>query len=77
AIARCTELGASAAESPAAVAAEADLVFTSLPHPRDVEQVILGPDGIAEHIRSGAIYCDLSTNSPLTVRKLAAELHKQ
>lgn len=77
AISRCTELGASAGESPGAVAADADLVFTSLPHPRDVEQVVLGPGGIADTIRSGATYCDLSTNSPLMVRKLAAELHKQ
>lgn len=77
AAARCAELGASVGESPGAVATEADIVFTSLPHPKDVEAVVLGPGGIAGHIRSGAIYCDLSTNSPLTVRKLASELHKQ
>lgn len=77
AAARCSELGASLGISPGAVAADADIVFTSLPHPKDVEKVVLGAGGIAEHIRSGAIYCDLSTNSPLTVRKLAKELHKQ
>lgn len=74
AVARCTALGASAGDSPRAVAADADLVMTSLPHPRDVEAVVLGPDGIAAHLRPGAVYCDLSTNSPLTVRKLAAAL---
>ena len=51
--------------------------MTSLPHPRDVEQVVLGADGIAASIRAGAVYCDLSTNSPLTVRKLSAVLGKQ
>ena len=74
AVARCTALGATAGDSPRAVAVDADVVLTSLPHPRDVEAVVLGPDGIAGHLRPGAVYCDLSTNSPLTVRKLAAAL---
>lgn len=74
AVVRCTVLGASASDSPRAVAAHADLVLTSLPHPRDVEAVVLGPEGILESLKPGAVYCDLSTNSPLTVRKLAAAL---
>jgi len=77
AVARCTELGATAGESPRAVAANADVVVTSLPHPRDVEQVVLGAGGIAETVKPGAVYCDLSTNSPLMVRKLSAVLAKQ
>lgn len=77
AMARCTDRGATAGESPRAVAANADLVMTSLPHPRDVEQVVLGSGGIAETIKPGALYCDLSTNSPLMVRKLSAALAKQ
>ncbi len=77
AVARCTGLGATAGESPGAVAANADVVMTSLPHPRDVEQVVLGEGGIAETIKPGAVYCDLSTNSPLMVRKLSAALEKQ
>ncbi|MGB5098185.1 MAG: NAD(P)-dependent oxidoreductase [Porticoccaceae bacterium] len=77
AVARCTELGATAGESPRAAAANADVVMTSLPHPRDVEQVVLGSNGIAESIKPGAVYCDLSTNSPLTVRKLSAALAQQ
>lgn len=77
AVARCTKLGATAALSPGAATANADVVMTSLPHPRDVEAVVLGAGGIAENIPAGAVYCDLSTNSPLTVRKLAAELAKQ
>lgn len=77
AVARCTDLGATRGESPSAVAADADVVMTSLPHPRDVEQVVLGGDGIAESIKPGAVYCDLSTNSPLMIRKLATVLGKQ
>ena len=74
AVARCAASGAATGDSPRAVAAGADVVLTSLPHPRDVEQVILGPDGILAALQSGAVYCDLSTNSPLTVRKLATAL---
>ena len=77
AVARCTELGATSGASPRAVAANADVVMTSLPHPRDVEQVVLGVDGIAESIKPGAVYCDLSTNSPLMVRRLSAALAQQ
>ncbi|MGD9982641.1 MAG: NAD(P)-dependent oxidoreductase [Porticoccaceae bacterium] len=77
AVARCTELGATAGASPRAVAADADVVMTSLPHPRDVEQVVLGANGIAESIKPGAVYCDLSTNSPLMVRRLSAALAQQ
>ncbi|MGK2915458.1 MAG: NAD(P)-dependent oxidoreductase, partial [Porticoccaceae bacterium] len=77
AVVRCTEVGAKAGESASAVAANADVVMTSLPHPRDVEQVVLGDGGIAESIKPDAVYCDLSTNSPLMVRKLSAALLKQ
>ncbi len=46
------------------------MVFTSLPMPRNVEEVTLGPDGIAANARPGTIYIDLSTNSPATARKV-------
>jgi 3-hydroxyisobutyrate dehydrogenase-like beta-hydroxyacid dehydrogenase len=70
AMAACTALGATGAESTAAVAAEADVVFTSLPMPRHVEAVTLGPDGIATHARAGTVLIDLSTNSPATARRV-------
>src|ERR1700750_925610 len=63
AIKACTDLGASAGTSVQQVAADCDVVFTSLPMPRNVEEVALGPDGIAAHARPGTGYIDLSTNS--------------
>ncbi len=71
AVAACTALGASAGASTAAVAAEADVVFTSLPMPKHVEAVALGPDGIAAHARPGTVYIDLSTNSAATARRVS------
>ncbi len=70
AVAACVALGASAGASTAAVAAAADVVFTSLPMPKHVEAVALGPDGIAAHARPGTVYIDLSTNSAATARRV-------
>ncbi|HVB68326.1 MAG TPA: NAD(P)-dependent oxidoreductase [Acetobacteraceae bacterium] len=70
AVAACVALGASAGASTAAVAAAADVVFTSLPMPKHVEAVALGPDGIAAHARPGTVYIDLSTNSAVTARRV-------
>ena len=61
-----TRQGRSVAE----VAAEAEVVFTSLPGPPEVESVATGPDGLLDSMRSGSVYVDLSSNSPSTVRRL-------
>lgn len=62
--------GATWAESPKAVAAACDLVFTSLPTPADVQKVGTGPDGLMAGFRKGAAWFDLSTNSVDVVRSL-------
>src|SRR6202035_3111291 len=64
--------GAVWAESPRALASQADVIFSSLPEPADVEAVALGPDGLIAGIKPGAAYFDLSTNSPSVVKKLNA-----
>ncbi len=74
AVKTCTDLGAKAAASPKEVASLVDVVMTSLPMPKDVEAVALGPNGIIEGIRQGTVYIDLSTNSPTMIRKIAAAL---
>lgn len=63
--------GAVWVESPRAVAEAADLVFTSLPTPADVEAVGTGKDGLIEGFRKGAAWFDLSTNAVSVVRGLA------
>jgi 2-hydroxy-3-oxopropionate reductase len=70
AVAACTALGAAAGASTATVATTSDVVFTSLPMPRHVEEVALGPDGVAAHARPGTVYIDLSTNAPATARRV-------
>lgn len=72
AAANLLELGAVWAESPAAVARQCTVVFTSLPGPADVEGVATAPDGILAGAAFGLIHVDLSSNSPAAVRRLAA-----
>jgi 3-hydroxyisobutyrate dehydrogenase len=64
--------GAGWAESPRELANAADVIFSSLPEPSDVEAVALGPDGLVAGIKPGAAWFDLSTNSPSVVKKLNA-----
>jgi len=64
--------GAIWAETPRALASQADVIFSSLPEPADVEAVALGPDGLVAGIKPGAAYFDLSTNAPSVVKKLHA-----
>ena len=68
--------GAKWADSPKATAQAADMVFTSLPGPREVEEVALGENGILAGAQSGNIYIDLSTNAPSTVKKIAEAAKK-
>lgn len=66
--------GAVPAASPAEVAGQVDVVFTNLPDSPDVEQVVLGPNGIIEAAHEGLIFVDNSTIKPATARLLAEKL---
>ncbi|GAI25438.1 unnamed protein product, partial [marine sediment metagenome] len=62
--------GASWADTPRAVAEASEIVFTSLPGPKEVETVAIGKNGIIEGIRPGGVFIDLSTSSPTLARHL-------
>jgi 3-hydroxyisobutyrate dehydrogenase len=64
------EMGANWADAPREVVPGSDVVFTSLPVPRDVEAVVLGEKGIIEGSAPGTVYLDLSTNSPTAIRRI-------
>nr|WP_269752140.1 2-hydroxy-3-oxopropionate reductase [Thiocapsa bogorovii] len=68
------EAGARTAESPVAVARDADVVFTMVSDTPDVEEVILGPEGIIQSVRPGAVVVDMSTISPSSTRMMAERL---
>jgi 3-hydroxyisobutyrate dehydrogenase len=62
--------GAQPGSSPREVAQRADLIFTCVPGPAEVEDVALGPNGIMEGLHAGLIYIDLSTSTPQLIRKI-------
>lgn len=66
------ERGATWASTPRAVAQGSELILTSLPGPKEVEAVALGPDGIIHGAVAGTVYADLSTGSPTVMRTLHA-----
>ena len=61
------------AETPRAVAAAADIVFSIVTNAAAVRAVALGPDGIVAGLRKGGIYIDMSTIEPDASRAVAAE----
>ncbi len=64
------ERGARWADSPRAVAAASEIVFTSLPGPKEVEAVALGEGGVLQGAEPGTVYIDLSTSSPTLIRHI-------
>jgi len=68
------EAGAIACASPAEAARQAGIVFTMVSDTPDVEQVILGENGVLSGIAGGGLVVDMSTISPSVTRSLAARL---
>jgi 3-hydroxyisobutyrate dehydrogenase len=64
--------GARWADSPAAVAAASDVVFSIVGYPSDVRAVVLGEDGALAGTSAGAILVDMTTSEP----SLAVEIYE-
>ena len=77
AAARLIDQGATRADTPAALAVQSDIIFTSLPGPPEFEQVAYADNGILSAIRPGTAHFDLTTNAPSTVRKARAEYERK
>lgn len=65
------DAGAQWADTPAAVAAASDVVFSIVGFPKDVEDVILGPQGALQGLKPGGIVCDMTTSSPELAARIA------
>jgi 3-hydroxyisobutyrate dehydrogenase len=64
--------GAHVAGSPAEVARHSEVVFTSLPGPREVEHAVLdSAAGILAGLAVGGAYIDMTTNAPAVARRIA------
>lgn len=71
------DAGASWADSPAAMAANVDVVVTNVSDTADVEQVLLGEQGVVQGAARGLVCVDMSTISPLGAREIAGKLAAQ
>lgn len=67
-------LGASAAESIAAIAAACRTIITVLPSHAEVEQVVLGEGGVLANAAPGTLVMDMSTVDPASTDRVAAAL---
>lgn len=66
------EQGATWSDSPSAVAANSDIVFTMVGYPKDVESVYFGADGIFAGVQPGSIVVDMTTSTPSLAERIAA-----
>jgi 3-hydroxyisobutyrate dehydrogenase-like beta-hydroxyacid dehydrogenase len=69
-----SERGAVACASPAQAAQGAEFIFTNVTASSDVEQVVLGPNGVVETAEAGSVVIDHSTISPAVTREIAQRL---
>ena len=69
-------LGAIVCDSAAEVASRVDIIFTNVSDTPDVEEVLLGENGVCKGARPGLIAVDMSTISPLATRRMAEELKR-
>ena len=65
------ERGAAWADTPADAAANADVVFTMVGYPSEVEELYLAGDGLLACTKPGAVLIDLTTSSPELARDIA------
>jgi 3-hydroxyisobutyrate dehydrogenase/glyoxylate/succinic semialdehyde reductase len=63
--------GAAWAETPAALAAEAEIIFTMLAPTQAVANAALGEDGFLPHFKPGRLWVDCSTVAPAFSREMA------
>ncbi|HYR64073.1 MAG TPA: NAD(P)-dependent oxidoreductase [Actinomycetota bacterium] len=68
------DLGATLAETPAAAARDAEAAITMLADPAALEEVVFGPDGLAEGLPEGAMLIEMSTVGPDALREVAQRL---
>ena len=65
------EQGANWCETPAQVAAQADIVFTTVGRPDEVREVYFGEQGVFAGLQPGAIVVDMGTTPPSLTREIS------
>lgn len=76
-IAPLIDAGAQGADSPAAVASVAEVVFSMVADAPDVRAVLLGSQGVVQSKRPGLVAVDMSTIPPAAAKSIGADLAAQ
>lgn len=71
-----TAAGGVRVDSAAAVAREAEVIFTMVPDTPDVEAVLFGKNGVAEGIGKGKVVVDMSSISPMATKAFAKRINE-
>jgi 3-hydroxyisobutyrate dehydrogenase len=66
------EQGAEWGETPQEVASKANVIFTMVGYPSDVEEIYLGENGLVHHAKPGSYLIDMTTSAP----SLAVKIYK-
>ncbi len=71
------EKGAQWADSPRKMSEMANVIFTMVGYPADVEEVYFGEDGLIQQGKSGSYFIDMTTSSPSLAVKIYQEAEKR
>ncbi|MGE6258552.1 NAD(P)-dependent oxidoreductase [Heyndrickxia sporothermodurans] len=62
--------GAQWCESPKEVAQSAEIIFTMVGYPQDVEEIYFGSEGLLNNASDGVIFVDMTTSTPTLAQKI-------
>ena len=71
------EAGAAIHESPKTMAEANDVIITMLPDSPQVEEIVLGTNGVIEGIDVGKLYIDMSTIAPSTSKNIYQKMKEK
>lgn len=70
-----TDGGAAACASGKEVTGRSEIIIVMVPDTPDVDDVLFGPDGVAEGLAAGKIVVDMSSISPIATKAFAAKVN--
>ena len=71
------DAGAKAFNTNREVAENSDVVITMLPDSPQVEEVVLGKDGVIDGLKQGALFIDMSSIAPSAAKKIHQQLQQK
>ena len=71
------DAGAKAFKTNREVAENSDVVITMLPDSPQVEEVVLGKDGVIDGLKQGALFIDMSSIAPSAAKKIHQQLQQK